>query len=113
MILIVAGTVFLAICAISLWGGRKSGDAVRRLLADLAENPPEPKGQEKETASPALPNSTASLDTFSEIEFTRSLLALSKVRSLDPCGSRAPWFAESSLSELPHLVQSKTRDQVL
>jgi len=48
------------------------------LLQDLDEAPE----FERETVAPAFSQDVPNLDTFSEIGFTRSLLALSKVRSL-------------------------------
>jgi hypothetical protein len=111
VIFFVAGLVFLAICALSLVGLGESHTRVSRLLDDLDEGARTTK--KEETATPAFSQDAPSLDTFSEIGFTRSLLALSKVRSLDPYGSPAPAHAESSSSESLHPVRSKTRDRAL
>jgi hypothetical protein len=120
MTFLIGGIALLGICLLSLIGLYESHQRVGRLLDEL--NADRRKTANK-TGLELVPPPTASVSTlntldtnfdiYSDVAFTRSLLALSKVRSLDPYGSQAPEPAESSLSESFHPVQSKTRDLAL
>ena len=112
MIFLVIGIVFLALCTAALLMLRQSHRRVKRLLNQLDQDH---KRLEKPEQAPlaVAPDLGANLDTFAEIAFTRSLLALSRVRLLDPYDSPAPSPSESSSSESFHPVQSQTPDQAL
>src|SRR5437879_2643172 len=109
MVVIVAVTVFLGICALFLVEYGDSHTRIARRLDALQKQTPE--ASEQPVCTPAsLPATMQSpkSDAFSELSFTRSLLALSKVRSLDPYGSPAPAHDESSSLVLAHPAQSQT-----
>jgi len=114
MVTVVAVTVLLGICALFLL---EYGDSHARIARRLdALQLPEKDAVENPVCvsfgPPATVHSSKS-DAFSELSFTRSLLALSKVRSQDPYGSRAPERAESSSLVLVHPAQSQTTDREL
>jgi hypothetical protein len=117
--LLIGGIAALGICILSLIGLYESHQRVSRLLDEL--NDDRRKANKPDLSLVPSPpvaallgthsNPDTNFDIYSDVAFTRSLLALSKVRSLDPYGSRAPEPVESSSSESFHPVQSRTRDQ--
>ena len=111
MIFIVAVTVFIGICALSLVGLGESHMRVTRLLDELEEN--SCAKREVEVPAPAIASQGPKLDSFGELGFTRSLLALSKVRSLYPYDSPVHVHDESSLLVSVHPGQSKNREREL
>ena len=109
MIIAVGILVFVAICALSLVGLGESHSRVSRILDEMDDHRVK---QETETqAPPAIEPRAQTIDVFAEVGFTRSLLALSKVRSLDPYGSPVPATDESSSLVSVHPVQSKSHAQ--
>jgi hypothetical protein len=82
MIMAVGIFVFMAICALSLVGLGESHIRVSKILNDLDDHREKRESQTK--ALPAIEPHAHKMDVFAEVAFTRSLLALSKVRSLDP-----------------------------
>jgi hypothetical protein len=119
-LLLIGGMAILGICVLSLIGLYESHQKVSRLLDELNEDRRKAKNKIDLSLVPsATPsalgknnNPDANFDIYADVGFTRSLLALSKVRSLDPYGSRSPEPVESSWSESLHPVRSRTRDQV-
>jgi len=91
MIIVVGVAIFLGVCALFLVGLGDSHGRVTRMLDALEEN-------EQPVCTPVVPAAAYSPkpDVFSEVSFTRSLLALSKVRSLDPYDSPKPGLVEPS-----------------
>ena len=113
MILGVGILVFMAICALSLVGLGESHSRVSRILNELDDNRVK---EDSERPAPAIMQAQkidASSDVFSEVGFTRSLLALSKVPSQDLCEVPIPERAESSSLVSVRHVQSKNRAQAL
>ena len=111
MIIAVGILAFIAICALSLVGLGESHSRVARILNEMDNQPVK---QEAEDQVPlAIERQEQTADVFSEVSFTRSLLALSKVRSLDPY--EAPILAPDESSSLVSVrrSQSKNRAQVL
>ena len=82
MIMAVGIFVFMAICALSLVGLGESHIRVSKILNDLDDHREKRESQTK--ASTTVEANPQKMDVFGEVAFTRSLLALSKVRSLDP-----------------------------
>jgi len=111
-------TVFIGICAVALIGLEDSHYRVTRLLEELDEQAAKRSLETEQTArvvpiSAPIVSSQQTADTFSEISFTRSLLALNKVDSLAPCDFPGPVRAESSSLESVRPAQSKDRVQAL
>ncbi len=98
MIIAVGIIAFMAICALSLVGLGESHTRVSRILNELDDT--REKEQPIGKQLPALPPQPLKIDVFSdpfsEVAFTRSLLALSKVGSPVPCDSPVLEHAESS-----------------
>ena len=93
MIIAVGIFVFMAVCALSLVGLGESHSRVSGILNQLDSS------REKEDArshAPAIEPHAPTIDVFAQVGFTRSLLALSKARSLNPCDSPAHESVESS-----------------
>lgn len=111
MIFIVAVTVFVGICALSLVGLGESHMRVTRLLEELEAD--SSVNRETEVPAPAVGSQTSKLDAFGELGFTRSLLALSKVRLLYPYDFPAPVNDESSSLASVRPRQSKNREKEL
>jgi hypothetical protein len=108
MVVIVA-VVFLGICALFVL---EYGDSHAR----AGRRPDFLQVDEEPVCTPCGPPATArpsAMDAFAELGFTRSLLALSKVRSPDPYGSPIPEPAESSSLVLAPHAQSQTPDREL
>ena len=97
MVTVVAVTVLLGICALFLL---EYGDSHARIARRLdALQLPEKDAVENPVCVPFGPPATvhsSKSDAFSELSFTRSLLAPSKVRLPGPCDSRAPEHGEFS-----------------
>jgi hypothetical protein len=117
-LLLIGGMAILGICVLSLIGLYESHLKVSRLLDELNEDSRKAKNKTDlslvASATPSAAgknNPEANFDIYADAGFTRSLLALSKVRSLDPYGSRSPEPVESSSSESLHPVRSRTHDQ--
>ena len=114
MVVVIAVTVFLGICALFLV---EYGDSHARIARRLdARQKSEQETPEIMVCRPLGPPTAVHLpksDAFIELGFTRSLLALSKVRSLDPYGSRVPEHAESSSWVSTRPAQSQTPDREL
>jgi hypothetical protein len=111
MILAVGILVFMSICALSLVGLGESHSRVSRILDDMDD-----QRLQEEAASqppPAMEPQAEKIDVFGEVGFTRSLLALSRVRSLDPYEAPRHEPAESSSLVSVHHAQSKNRARVL
>ena len=107
MIIAVGILVFMAICALSLVGLGESHSRVSKILDDMDDHR---VTQETESqAPPALEPQAQKLDVFAEVGFTRSLLALSKVRSLDPYEAPILERDESSSLVSTHRARSKSR----
>lgn len=96
----VLSTAFAAGLALSTVSQRESRSKLIRLFADTTAVQP---------STPDLPR----MDSVSELNFTRSLLALSKVGSLNRGGSPEPAPGESSSLVLVHRAQSKNPDPIL
>jgi hypothetical protein len=119
MTILIGGIALLGICFLSLIGLYESHQRVGRLLDQLNQDRQKTANKtELELVPPAPPDAASTnyapdshFEIYSDVAFTRSLLALSRVRSLDPYGSQAPERAESSLSESFRPVRSKIRDQ--
>jgi hypothetical protein len=114
MIFAFAFTVFIGICALAMIGLEESHYRVNLLLQELDESRQAEAATAGQTKAPVLmfvpkPPQNA----LSELSFTRSLLALSKVDSLVPCDSPELVRAGSSSSALVHPDQSKSPVQVL
>jgi hypothetical protein len=112
MIIAIGILAFLATCALSLVGLGESHSRVTRILNEMNDE----RVKEETTtnqAPPTIEPQAQKQDVFAEVGFTRSLLALSKVRSLDPY--EAPILArdESSLLASVRHAQSKNRAPVL
>ena len=111
MIMAVGILAFIAICALSLVGLGESHSRIARILNEMDNQPV--KQEAENQASLAIEPQEQTADVFAEVSFTRSLLALSKVRSLDPY--EVPILGpdeSSSLVSVRHF-QSKNRAQVL
>ncbi len=98
MIIAVGIMAFMAICALSLVGLGESHARVSRILNELDDTLGKERPMDREI--PAMPAQPIKIDVFSdpfsEVAFTRSLLALSKVGSPVPCDSPVLEPAESS-----------------
>jgi hypothetical protein len=105
---------FIAICALSLVGLGESHSRVSRIFNQLDDSRVK---EDEESQAPAMMPPTQKIDAlsdvFAEVGFTRSLLALSRVRSLDPYEAPALAHDESSSLVSVHRAQSKSRDRVL
>ena len=111
MIIAVGILVFVAVCALSLVGLGESHSRVSKILNEMDDHR---VNQERESqAPPAIEPQGQKIDVFAEVSFTRSLLALSKVRSLDPYEAPVLERAESSSLVSVHRSQSKNHAQVL
>jgi hypothetical protein len=103
MIIAVGIFVFMAVCALSLVGLGESHSRVSSILSQMDSN------REKEDSlsqAPAIEPHAPAIDVFAQVGFTRSLLALSKVRSLAPYSSQVPETVESSSLVSVRRVQS-------
>ena len=111
---LLGGIVVLGICFLSLVGLYESHHRVKRLLNELNEERQKTANKTKLDLVPPSPTAQnepgANFEIYSDVAFTRSLLALSRVRSLDPYGSPVLEPVESSSSGSFHPVRSKTRD---
>jgi hypothetical protein len=105
MIMAVGVLVFMAICALSLIGLGDSHGRVTRILNELQEKRSEDNGASQ--TSPIPETASQKNDVFAELGFTRSLLALSKVGSPNPCEVPGLGHDESSLLALVRRSQSK------
>ena len=112
MIIAVGILVFMAVCALSLIGLGESHTRVSKILTELDYNRLEQESESRPTTLAAQPQSEK-VDVFAEVGFTRSLLALGKVRSQDPYEAPILEPAESSSLESVHLVRSKNRARAL
>ncbi len=110
MIFILVILSISALLALVVLGLSDSHRRVTSLFQHLRNRPAEePKEEPIRTSTDALTCS----DPFPELSFTRSLLALSRVRSQAPDSSPEHAPAEpSSLASVPH-AQLKSRDQAL
>jgi hypothetical protein len=106
MIIAVGILVFMAICALSLVGLGESHSRVSKILDDMDDNRVK---HDTETQAPAIEPLAQKVDVFAEVGFTRSLLALSKVRSLDPYEAPILDPDESSSLVSVRLARSKNR----
>jgi hypothetical protein len=121
MTVLIGGIALVGICLLSLIGLYESHQRVGRLLDELNADRRKTANKTDLELVPSPPPTLEStlnppdthFDIYSDVAFTRSLLALSKVRSLDPYGSQAPEPAEPSWSGSFHRVRSKTRDPAL
>ena len=111
MIIAVGILVFIAICALSLVGLGESHSRVSRILNELDDQRVNQETENRGHA--AIEPQSPKMDVFAEVGFTRSLLALSKVRSLDPYEAPVLERAESSSLVSVHRSQSKNHAQVL
>ena len=102
--------VFMSICALSLVGLGESHTRVSRILSELDDSRVK---ENSETPAAVIGPQAPYMDVFEEVGFTRSLLALGKVRSLDPYESPKPEPAESSSLVSVPLAQSKSHGPVL
>ncbi len=114
MIFAFAFTVFIGICALAMIGLEESHYRVTLLLQELDESRQAETATASQAKAPVLmfvpkPPQNA----LSELSFTRSLLALSKVDSLVPCDSPELVRALSSSSALVPLDQSRNPVQAL
>lgn len=96
----ILSTVFTAALALSIVNQRESRSKLIQLFGE---------GQPVGPRAVTLPQP----DPVSELNFTRSLLALSKVGLLARGGSPEPVPDESSLLVLAHPARSKNPDQAL
>jgi len=106
MIIAVGILGFMALCALSLVGLGESHMRVSKILNELDDNRVKSEGETQ--AAPAMEPQAQKMDVFAEVGFTRSLLALSKVRSLDPYEAPARELDESSSLVSVHRAQSKS-----
>jgi hypothetical protein len=111
MIIAVGILVFMSICALSLVGLGESHTRVSKILSDLDDH--QVNQDSHSQAPPAMEPQAEKIDVFAEVGFTRSLLALSKVRLLDPYEAPKLERAESSLSVSVPRSQLKNRARVL
>ncbi len=111
MIIAVGILVFISICALSLVGLGESHSRVSRILSEMDDN--RVKEETGTQAPPAIEPQAQKIDVFAEVGFTRSLLALSKVRSLDPYEAPILEPDESSSLVSIHRAQSKNHARVL
>ncbi len=103
MILAFLCTLVVGICAIALIGLEDSHYRVTRLMQELDHRGATPSGRSRRESEVTAP----------DVDFTRSLLALSKVDSLLPCDFPAPARDGSSLSGSIPPDRSKSRAQAL
>lgn len=106
-------TVFVGICAVALIGLEDSHYRVTRLLQELDEQSAQRPAVEQTNGVGPMVTGQQTADTFGELSFTRSLLALGKVDSLIPCDSPIPAHGESSSLASVRPDQSKSPVQVL
>ncbi len=112
MIIAIGILVFMAVCALSLIGLGESHSRVSRILTELDYNRLERETESRPLTLAAEPEAEK-VDVFQEVAFTRSLLALGRVRSQDPY--EAPVLepgGSSSLESVP-LARSKNRARAL
>ncbi len=119
MIFAFAFTVFIGVCALAMIGLEESHYRVNLLLQELDESRQAEMATAGQTAAGQIKAPVLMFvpkppqNALSELSFTRSLLALSKVDSLVPCDSPELVRAGSSSSALVHPDQSKSPVQVL
>jgi len=114
MIMAVGILVFIAICALSLVGLGESHTRVSRILSDLDSELDNNRIKDDLPAQAAAIGPQAPyLDVFGEVGFTRSLLALGKVRLLDPYESPILEPSESSSLVSVRRARSKSRARLL
>jgi hypothetical protein len=109
MIIAVGILAFMAICALSLVGLGESHSRVSRILNEMDDHRVH---EEPQTEVPVIELQSPKMDVFAEVGFTRSLLALSKVRSLDPYEAPKLDHVESSSWVSVRRAQSKNHAQV-
>ncbi len=101
-------TVFVGMCAVALIGLEDSHYRVSRLMEELDEQAAQrPMSMEQAATVAPIVTVPQTAEAFSEMSFTRSLLALNKVDSIVPCDSPVRARAESSSSASVRPVQSK------
>ena len=108
MIIGVGILVFMAICGLSLVGLGESHSRVSRILNELDDNRVK---EDSESQAPAMMQAQkidVSSDVFSEVGFTRSLLALSKVDSRDPY--ECPALERDESSSLVSVRRAQSRN---
>lgn len=108
MIIAVGILVFIAICALSLVGLGESHSRVSRILNELDDH--RVKHEPESQPAPAIEPNGQKMDAFAEVGFTRSLLALSRVRSLDPY--EAPTLSPDESSSLVSVRHSQSKNHV-
>ena len=116
MIIAVGLFVFVAICSLSLVGLGESHSRVSRILNELDDNRVKQEAEAHAVAqvpAPAMEAEPEKMDVFAEVAFTRSLLALSKVRSQDPYEAPILEPDESSSLVSVRRSQSKSRARAL
>jgi hypothetical protein len=111
MIIAIGILVFMALCALSLVGLGESHSRVTRILNEMDDQ--RVKEEAPSQAPPAIEPQAQKPDVFTEVSFTRSLLALSKVRSQDPYEVPTHENDESSLLVSVHRAQSKNPGPIL
>jgi hypothetical protein len=102
MTFLVAASIAIPLTMLGIIGILGARQKVKRLMESL---------DERQVAELADVGATPLPECYNELRFTQSLLALSKVRSPERGGSRAPEPAESSSLVLVHRAQSKIPDQ--
>jgi hypothetical protein len=113
MIIGVGILAFMAICALSLVGLGESHSRVSRILSELDDNRVKEDSESQAPSMMAQPQKIdVSSDVFSEVGFTRSLLALSKVDSRVPYDSPTLEPAESSSLASVRRAQSRSHDPI-
>jgi hypothetical protein len=114
MIMAVGILVFVSICALSLVGMGKAHTRVSRILSELdTELDNNSIEEDSPNQAPALGPPAPYMDVFGEVGFTRSLLALGKVRLLDPYESPKLEPAESSSLVSVRRARSRSRARLL
>jgi hypothetical protein len=109
MIMAVGILVFMAMCALSLVGLGESHTRVTRILNELDDHRVNENSDRPSPAMLPVQEIDVYSDVFSEVGFTRSLLALSKVDSRDPYECPVPELGESSSLVSARRAQSRNR----
>ncbi len=113
MIIAVGILVFIAACSLSLVGLGESHSRVSRILNEMDDNRMKEDTVSKPVAVMESVVEQENMGVFTELGFTRSLLALSKVHSPVPCATPTPEHDESSLLVSVRRSQSRSPVQVL
>jgi len=108
MILGVGILVFMAICALSLVGLSESHSRVTRILDEMDDSRIKEDSEGQAPVMMQTQKIEVVSDVFSEVGFTRSLLALSKVDSRDPYVS--PVLARDESSSLVSVRRAQLRN---